>query len=329
MGGKLIVDLREGLGNRLGTLLSAWVIAEHAQIDLEVRWRRSVKEGANIRFCELFAKNQSGRLTVLEADLEAPLQTLLSPSITPETIARIRAGDTVELSSYSSFTYEGLQEGEFRRGFKECFGRLPLHPEVEHLMQAYAPRTIGLHLRFTDHIPAHICSPRALYRLVTHECLRLFPKHTIWACGDAPGLLRELNQAHGPRVVIAKAVAGGATPDRTSKRDLQLALAELVSLSRSAIIIASPLSSFASLASQLNGAQLIPVTVSPLFQQPKPVRLLWKFAHAYHRSGVVRVGVRLIRSRLYQDFLPRLLPAARGRMRRSLLAASQTVERRD
>lgn len=277
--GELIIDLKSGLGNRLCALLSAWVIADAEGVPVRFRWSKSVREGIPCAAEDLF---DCSRAPLIESvaeddDSEENIPSLASLPVGFGT--RVRAGETIHGRSWSLLTYHGMPDWEFFNRLRERFALLPPSPAVRELMDVPHGDYVGIHVRYTDHFPSYVTTPRWLYRWLVETILETLPGQKIWICGDTPDFIRELQSMAPSRIAISACAESGSAPDRNTPAGIQLAFAELVTLARARVIFGAPFSTFAQFAMYLSGGRNFHVTFHPMMNRSFISRALWTLYH--------------------------------------------------
>jgi len=277
--GELIIDTRCGLGNRLCAIFSAWVIAESEKIPLRIIWRRSIHDGAYCHFTDLFSTVKFDNIEIDDIEQDAHTEWPNVHRLSDMTLDRVRAGESVQIGVRELLPHEKIPDWLFLDRLRECFLRLQLNPDVQKRIDTPQQPFVGLHVRFTDHIPATLSTPQWLYRNAIDHILSEYPSLKIWACGDAPEFLRELYRRHPDNITLSPSAMEQEPPDRYSAVGIQTALADLVSLSRAQLVIASPNSSFSTLAGYFGTRNTYSLSVHPSFDHHYTRSILWIIAH--------------------------------------------------
>lgn len=150
------------------------------------------------------------------------------------------------MASYSAFyPYEEALVGRL-------FVPVPeVRSEVERRLERFAPETVGVHIRRTDHAAAIAKSPTALFFEQLDRDVERNPDLGIFLATDSDAVKREMGERYGTRVLTAQ-----ATADRSSVSGIRDGVADMFTLARTRRIYGSFQSTFSELASQLGGVPL-------------------------------------------------------------------------
>lgn len=150
------------------------------------------------------------------------------------------------MASYSAFyPYEEALVGRL-------FVPVPeVRSEVERRLERFAPETVGVHIRRTDHAAAIAKSPTALFFEQLDRDVERNPDLGIFLATDSDAVKREMGERYGTRVLTAQ-----ATADRGSVSGIRDGVADMFTLARTRRIYGSFQSTFSELASQLGGVPL-------------------------------------------------------------------------
>lgn len=134
-------------------------------------------------------------------------------------------------------------------GFYPFKPRAHLQSQVDAVAAKFGPKTIGLHLRRTDHVQAIENSPTERFELEITRVLETEPDTTFFVASDAREEIERLSKRF-PGKVIANPPA---TLDRDSLAGMEGAVIDLFSLARTQRILGSSGSTFSEAAGLLGG----------------------------------------------------------------------------
>ncbi len=269
----LLVHVPAGLGNRLSALFSCLVAAENENLRLTIIWD-STPQDPSAPFTKLFS-NISG-FEILDT-LPATAPSTL-PRLTEITSSWAQALSVEQPHYYHALTlvkYDGLPDWEFFKRFRAHLNRMEIHPEVRALMDCPQTPSVGLHVRFSDHLPCFMSTPRWCYRWVTQAILQNTKAH-LWICGDTPEFMRELQNFAPERIKLAPSVRGPKPQGRESVHDVQLALAELLTLAENDVIVGSSNSSFCRVAAFISGKPFETISAFSALKRAMAQRWMWR-----------------------------------------------------
>lgn len=271
---ELVVELRNGLGNRLFGMLSAWVAADTEEVPVRFIWRSSAEGGLPCLFGDLFDTAGAPLLRVNEGIGENtdawPKAVTLAKGFGRE----IKRGTALHVRVRTIINYDGLEEWQFFEEARERAAKLKVQPAVKEKLQIPEGDYIGLHVRFTDHLPSYVTTPRWVYQQAVITLLKS-TSLPIWVCGDAPPLMRELQAMAPGRIFLSAAVSHGRTSDRASREGIEYALADILGLARARLILGAPQSTFNQLGSFLGGVKMVSLIAHSAMNQRFVPPLLW------------------------------------------------------
>ena len=196
---------------------------------------------------------------------------------------RIKQGESLRISAKGLIYYQGLDEYHFYKQVREHFMLLQPSASVAAKINSPIRSYIAMHVRFTDHIPSTICTPRWVYRLAQEIVIR--KNHSpLWICGDEPALIAELQRMSPERTTISSALTSGQVPDRTQVAGIQLALADMITLSRAKLILGSSYSSFVTLACTFGNTKMLYLPCHPWLLRGLAAKILWHLSTLYNAS---------------------------------------------
>lgn len=252
--GELVVWVRHGLGNRLCALIAAIVVSRRFGAQLKIVWEYDGLLCA-ARLGDLFVAAGWDDFTLLDkADTAAPWIQVCT--VTDAAMAdALRRGETLHVVAYDFFGRELFQGFTFYEEVRDRLHRFELVPAVRRIVESVNQPLVGLHARMTDHLPSRLITPRWCYRHAMDTAAELLGGEKIYVCSDTPAFVEELDRNHEEIAVSLPRVDGPFRETNSSMESVQLALAELWILSSCRLILASPCSSFAKIASVLGGGE--------------------------------------------------------------------------
>lgn len=150
------------------------------------------------------------------------------------------------MASYSAFyPYDEALVGELFVPVAE------VRREVERRQEHFAPETVGVHIRRTDHAAAIAKSPTHLFFEQLDHDLERNPALGIFLATDSDSVKQEMAGRYGSRVLTAH-----STADRSSVDGIRDGVADMYTLARTQRIYGSFQSTFSEMASQLGGIPL-------------------------------------------------------------------------
>lgn len=254
--GTLLVIPCGGLGNRLMAMLSARLLAEQIGCGFHIVWRS-----------QSWLPLSEYPLGDIFEDVDAALWTDPVPASAfcvdhhsagprPEVEARLRAGETVALTSYCFIKPSAVDRARFRSAIRDQFARLRPHPAVLARVEAPAPPAIGIQIRRGDNWRSILYSPLGLFFRIADRALREEPNLSIFLATDSDDVLRQMRRRYGAR--LRHHTARARIDPRECARD---ALADIIALSRANRLYTSGQSSFGFVAHLMTGvpAQVVHV----------------------------------------------------------------------
>ena len=261
-----------GIGNRLAALLSALVLSEHFQVPLQIVWPPGEEDCAGA-FDSLFERESFGDIEIIdEADGPWVDAKGISSAALKEAFSN---GEAVRIRAYTLFGIDLLEGYKFFERFRAHLRAVRLSPQVTRKFPTDRPSKIGMHLRFTDHFPCTVFSPRWSYLVTARELVQLFPQERIFVCADSPHFAKEIGAILGQNAVLSRTLDSPKERIRSSLAGTQAALADLWSLANCRVIVSSPHSSFAMIALTLGGGLHCPVAIKTETIRHRQARYAW------------------------------------------------------
>ena len=130
-----------------------------------------------------------------------------------------------------------------------------LHERIEALAAQYAPYTVGVHIRRTDHREATQDNPLEAFVAAMHQQVEEHPDCRFYVATDDVEVKTLLVRTFPDRVVMQECVL-----DRDSVEGIQAAVVEMYALGRTSLIIGSRGSTFSEFAAMLYDTPIIYIT---------------------------------------------------------------------
>lgn len=260
-----------GLANRMRAIVSAYSLCEKVGSSLSVVWFRDW--ALNAAFTDifepvddsLFALREAGMLDFLINDrprrrnLWIPKMfqrvtyqdRIYEQTVTP----RKRIGFDFEAWAHDKKCYMSCYQ-EFGTFPNSLYGRIfrPVREVmdiVESNEREFGSHAVGMHIRRTDNAESIEKSPTHLFIKAAKDEIAMFPETKIYLATDSDSVKKEMRDALGSRLI---------TSERTASRDsvsgIRDGLADMYTLSRTAVIYGSAGSSFSVMASLIGGNEL-------------------------------------------------------------------------
>lgn len=266
-----------GLCNRIRTIVSARRVAGWQKRDLTVLWR--VNEELGARFEDLFepvadmtvinipehglaglplrirhsyAGIPAGAVKRLGVRLLRRLffeRTLEADECRRRVESNRGFGDVRDTRRLLLIGYDWICNGPFDFSFLKP--QASIRARIESVTSRYEGRTIGVHIRRTDHDRSIQNSPLALFITHMEEELRQHAGTRFYVATDDPGTDRELKARFGSAIIPVERVYG-----RSDLGGIQSAMVDLYCLSRTLRILGSHQSSFSETACRLGNSNL-------------------------------------------------------------------------
>ena len=232
----------KGLGNRLLSIATATAIYKQYP---DIYWYKNHE--CNADWFDLFSTPQ---LKILDCD-EGRYYKF--------------ADKVHEISSIKNKMHEFLQSAHVRA--ERIFSFAPLYKsllpsiEVEKMIMEIPPRTLGLHLRLTDHLQM---TTESYYKTAALALLKTIKPDYVFICGDTQYKKDELIDMFPKEKLIFNNTnltniikPGLESADRNSTKGMQLATAEMFTLSKCKWIFPNSVSSFSMTAFFMGSASLL------------------------------------------------------------------------
>ncbi len=254
-----------GLSNRLWSIASAVALADHCHVSLRIYWFRDA--GLNCRFDQLFKPIVHEGFTLIEASarqwfydrprrknfwLPAPWQHLIFSRRMYEDDERLLMDNRFDFPQWVSNSHCYI--ASFRRFFtypddacRTLFRPTnELQQRIDEVTAEFTPRTIGIHLRRTDHTFSLQESPLYLFEQTIESEIARDANVNFYLATDSEEDKRHLRERYGNRILTY-----GCPLTRGSLQGMQAAVVELWALSRTKEIIGSHRSTYSQLAAEL------------------------------------------------------------------------------
>ena len=233
----LVIDPRGGLGNRLMALTSARILAEEIGCDIRVAWE-FVPSYFTSPISALFEDMVSVPLPAMEraADYRHFHHV---PGPVPEVEARLRAGETVLMSSWCFIRPEGMAQRDFDERLHRQYASLKPLPSLVARVPALPEGTIGVHIRRCDNWRTTRYSPLALFFRVLDRHCRSEPATRFFLASDSPEVVSQVSDRYGQRILATTGTGEHGVAGAQS------ALVDMLTLARTRLIYHGFMSSFA------------------------------------------------------------------------------------
>ena len=220
----IIIEPCAGLGNKLLGMSSAYAVAQKLNRELIVMWKREV--GCNVKAEELF-------------DLPFRVIEISENGYSKEPVIYIKSfGPLCELDA-ASLAFLKPSAGILQKG--------------EPLFSQLGAKTVGVHVRRTDHTEAIANSPLSLFADKMRQEMTEVPGTDFFVATDDEGVKRELREALPDAKLIFH---DSGIIDRNSKEGICDAYIEMLALSRCRKILGSYNSTFSLLPSYIGDIPL-------------------------------------------------------------------------
>ena len=220
----IIIEPCAGLGNKLLGMSSAYAVAQKLNRELIVMWKREV--GCNVKAEELF-------------DLPFRVIEISENGYSKEPVIYIKSfGPLCELDA-ASLAFLKPSAGILQKG--------------EPLFSQLGAKTVGVHVRRTDHTEAIANSPLSLFADKMRQEMMEVPGTDFFVATDDEGVKRELREALPDAKLIFH---DSGIIDRNSKEGICDAYIEMLALSRCRKILGSYNSTFSLLPSYIGDIPL-------------------------------------------------------------------------
>lgn len=271
-GGSLTLVPSGGLANRMRAVVSAYDLCLQTGAELTVYWY--CDWALNAPFHSIF-EPVSGlpQITVRDARgldfllYDRPRRRNLW---LPKLARAILFARHIDEWTVTPRKHQGFDFTEWQRGHKcwmSCyqeFGEVPVElyarlftpvAEIREKVEAYkaqfAPHTIGMHIRRTDHAEAISQSPTSLFLDAAQKELAMHPDLKVYLATDNEEVKAEMREALGPRLITPTVEAA-----RSSVSGIRDGLVDMYTLAATETIYGSAGSSFSPAAARIGGKRL-------------------------------------------------------------------------
>lgn len=262
-----MVEPFAGLGNRMRVIASAVVLASAVERPLEIYWIR--RSDLNASFDDLFERSSAftvfedlGRLRWTRRTHQVGAARRLAAAVANSVAGvsccigendfpRIWRGeiDLMALARRERRLYIKTCEelGATDGAFQHLIPIPPLRRRIDSVTSRFTPRTVGVHVRGTDHPTARLESPLDAFTAAMDAELAREPETSFFLCTDEPSVERDFSVRYPGRILThsPKALA------RNSQAAIEDAAIDLFALSRTNKILGSHRSSFSDVAARV------------------------------------------------------------------------------
>ena len=250
-----------GLGNRMRVVASVVKTAENLGVNVRLVWQPAWDLRA--RFDELFQPISSNRVSIEAGnfkDTPATKENFLIPMLLRKFRykAEYRCFRPSEKLSLPSLIAQGQSfymdtcyaladyPAEYVR---RCFHPLPdLEKQIEDVVSAFPPRTLGIHIRRSDNRMAIRFSPLTAFRKRVDTLLDKGEANGLFLCTDDERVRDFFQKTYGQRLMTRHIVL-----NRNTLQGIRDAVVDLWCLSHTDRLLGSYYSSFSETASDLSG----------------------------------------------------------------------------
>ena len=270
--GKLLFVPNGGLGNRMRAIASAYELRRQTGISVDAVWITDWTLGAP--WASLFQPFEEEGFRVRDASLldkmryDQPRRHNLWLPLLPQKLLFEQRIDNYNVTPLKRQGLDFAAWAKGHRSYMNCyqeFGPIDrtLYPRLFHPVEAveqmlatitsqFAPRTIGFHVRRTDHAAAIARSPLSLFIDKAEETLAADPTAKIFLATDDDETKRQLTERYKNSVITPPT----GTYNRGTIDGMRAALAEMLALSRTEKIFGCFESTFPVVASRMSGTPL-------------------------------------------------------------------------
>lgn len=272
MNEKIVIVPVGGLGNRMRSVASAVALAREAGKELRVMWFQDWALGA--KFSALFRPISHDGVTVHECSgtdyllydrprrknfhlpklaqrcmfrsclYEEQMPALIRSQF--DFLGWARRGGGYLSSCYAFYPYSDEL-------IRSLFRPLPeIEAEIDRRCASFAPYTIGVHVRRTDHVVAKAESPIELFFDAIDREEATHPDLRIYLATDSEEVKQQMRERYADKVITAPTEA-----ERGTTQGIRDGLVDMYALSRAQIIYGSCGSSFSELAAALGNVPII------------------------------------------------------------------------
>lgn len=262
----------EGLGNRLRAIASAIEVARRNKAPLTVYWNAT--DNCQCRYDDLFVPQLLPEVTLVEnTRLTHRLASWRQNLRLPHLLQWLRYDQCLRKFNYwpnNEISDVLNPEGEVL--LETCYSMTASYPPISewlHLQPAlqqrvdamvgqFAPMTIGLHIRGTDHLLARQHSTLDLFITRIDQEIALHPEVSFFLATDEPEVKRQLLERYPNRILTFDAPL-----QRDTVEGMQAAIVDCFCLSQTSRILGSYNSTYSSLAAEIGGIELEEVSGPP------------------------------------------------------------------
>ena len=234
----IIIEPCAGLGNKLLGMSSAYAVAQKLNRELIVMWKREV--GCNVKAEELF-------------DLPFRVIEISENGYSKEPVAHFRGNQLKKKWRAKADRFLECGDVEAIKKQKGYEGLLGILQKGEPLFSQLGAKTVGVHVRRTDHTEAIANSPLSLFADKMRQEMTEVPGTDFFVATDDEGVKRELREALPDAKLIFH---DSGIIDRNSKEGICDAYIEMLALSRCRKILGSYNSTFSLLPSYIGDIPL-------------------------------------------------------------------------
>jgi hypothetical protein len=244
----LIIQPECGLGNRLCAVVAAQRLADHLQCELRVHWQS--RHGCICELADLFDD------PCFRAPTPAELQSahVFEPRLTNQNIAEFlslaAAHRVVQARAITTFFAPGISWKQSQKEFSDTMQEWSLAPRLRELPMTLPPGTVGVHLRFKDQWHAVRYSPLVLFQRRMEQEIARHPEVVFFVCSDTEWCVQYLSERFGKKRILRYE---STQTHRNGPEAIQEALRDIVTLAATERILASPFSTFSSVAAHWGG----------------------------------------------------------------------------
>lgn len=260
-----------GLANRIRVIASAVALAKKLDFQLEVIW--DANEELNCPFYDLFKPNKffnvkETNTSILNRKVEKGITKVYNTLgmnyprgfdlvLLEKDISLIKSQnyDFLKLKSFNDVYintchvfYGHYSDNELDDFF---FPIDPINSQVKDCQRIISNKTVGVHIRQTDHEVAILKSPLSLFITILKEEIKKDENTDFFVCTDDINTENKLKSIFGEKIKTKEKELS-----RNTKEGIQDALIDLICLSKTKYILGSYYSSFSEMAAYIGGVDL-------------------------------------------------------------------------
>jgi hypothetical protein len=290
---QIIVQPRAGLANRMRLIASCLYLREKFHAEISMIW--DLDSGLNARYQDLFELNQNIRL--IESSkyrliikhrrlISSKFQFIKSLSKSWNKLASNALGidyclfdedlkkgyahiKAILEKNDSVFIYSCEEFIDYPKGIESFTPVVSIRENVQRYSKRFDTKTVGIHIRRTDHTASIQNSPNYLFERKIEEYLRGDPNVNFFIATDDPLIERHFKNMYPDKILSYPKTYG-----RDSSQGIIDALIELQLLSKTSVIYGSFWSSYSEMASRIGKLKLHILTIKnvvPQYLPPKPL----------------------------------------------------------